>query len=287
MMLTTGASAAATKRQMMVSCIELPRLPVIDLALFDLGDAWRDQVSVQIDAASSAFGFFYVVGHGIDASVVEPLVESGHRYFAAEDAENRCLRPDTRSAGPIALPDVPGFRGPVLDYMRSLTGLGHKLMAMMARGLRLPDGYFVDRYTGNPCTSFRMLDYPPVENSVPTVELPLTPTFTEPAFLALVKQDGSGGLETKYQDRWYDLPDMPNSFVCVTGEALARLTNRRYVAAEHRVRSSAQEHRVSISFSFGPAADAVLEPIAAPATSLETTGSAASVLAQYTRRHLG
>lgn len=283
MMLTTGASAAATKRQVMASCIELPHLPVIDLALFDLGDAWRDQVSVQIDAASSAFGFFYVVGHGIDASVVEPLVESGRRYFAAEDAVKRCLRPDTVSLGPIGLPDVPGFREPVLDYMRSLTGLGHKLMAMMARGLRLPDGYFVDRYTGNPCTSFRMLNYPQVEDRVPTVELPFTP-----AFLTLVKQDGSGGLETKYQDRWYDLPDMPNSFVCVTGEALARLTNRRYVAAEHRVRSSAQDPRLSISFSFGPAADAVLEPIAAaaPATSRETAGSAARILARHARRHL-
>jgi isopenicillin N synthase-like dioxygenase len=271
----------------MASRIELPHLPVIDLALFDLGDAWRDQVSVQIDAASSAFGFFYVVGHGIDASVVEPLVESGRRYFASEEAVKRCLRPETLSPGPVALPDVPGFREPVLDYMRSLTGLGHKLTAMMARGLRLPDGYFVDRYTGNPCTSFRMLNYPQVGASAPAVELPLIP-FMDPAFLTLVKQDGSGGLETKYQDRWYDLPDMPNSFVCITGEALARVTNRRYVAAEHRVRNSTQDHRLSISFSFGPAAHAVLEPIAtaAPTTTREATGSAANDVPRYARRQL-
>jgi isopenicillin N synthase-like dioxygenase len=37
------------------------------------------------------------------------------------------------------LPDVPGLREPVLDYMRSLSGLSHKLMALLARGLRLAD----------------------------------------------------------------------------------------------------------------------------------------------------
>ena len=36
----------------MVSRIEPPRLPVIDLSLFDLGDPWRSQVAAQIDAAT-------------------------------------------------------------------------------------------------------------------------------------------------------------------------------------------------------------------------------------------
>ena len=49
----------------MVSCIELPRLPVIDLSLFDVGYPWRDQVAAQIDAARGEFGFFFLVGQGI------------------------------------------------------------------------------------------------------------------------------------------------------------------------------------------------------------------------------
>lgn len=273
----------------MASCIDLPRLPVIDLALFDLGDAWRDQVSAEIDAASRAFGFFYVVGHGIEAGVVEPLVESGRRFFAAEEAVKRCIRPGTPSRAPTLLPDVPGFREPVLDYVRSLTGLGHKLMAMIARGLRLPDSYFVDRYTGDPSTSFRIFNYPQVEDGVLADDFSQTPTFADPGFLALMTQDGSGGLEVKCQGRWFDVPDMPGSFFCNVGEALARLTNHRYVAAQHRVRSSAQNHRLSMQFSFCPALNAVLEPIAtvAPATPREITGNTASVFQKRTHRHLG
>jgi isopenicillin N synthase-like dioxygenase len=273
----------------MASCIDMPPLPIIDLALFDLGDAWRDHVSAQIDAASSALGFFYVVGHGIDAGVVEPLVESGRRFFAAEEALKRCLRRGTLSAEPVVLPDIPGFREPVLDYTRSLTGLSHKLMAMMARGLRLPDSYFVDRCSGDPCTAFHMLNYPQLVDCVPTVERPLPAALANPAFLTLMKQDGTGGLEVKHQERWYDLPDIANSFVCIIGDAMTRLTARRYLAPAYRVGNSTQDHRLSISFSFAPAAQAVLEPIAAVApltTSEITAGSAATILIPYARRRL-
>ena len=107
----------------MVSRIELP-LPVIDLSLFDLGDPWRDQVAAQIDSASSQFGFFYVVGHGIDTAVVDPLMEASGRFFAAAEAVRTQLAPDGAPAtsaiamrGQILLPEVPGFREPVLDYM--------------------------------------------------------------------------------------------------------------------------------------------------------------------------
>jgi len=39
-----------------------------------------------------------------------------------------------------------------------MTGLGHKLMTAMARGLHLEDSFFVDRYSGNPVTSLRIRD---------------------------------------------------------------------------------------------------------------------------------
>src|SRR5215831_2389457 len=41
-----------------------PRLPIVDLSLFELGDPWRDHLAAQLDWAASEFGCFYVVGHG-------------------------------------------------------------------------------------------------------------------------------------------------------------------------------------------------------------------------------
>ena len=165
--------------------------------------------------------------------------------------------------GPILLPEVPGFREPVLDYMRSLTGLGHKLMAMIARGLLLQDSYFVDRCTGSPSTAFRIDDYPPTLEGLAATGARGSAVQMERGLLTILKQDGMGGLEFQHQDSWLEIPDISNSFICAVGDTLARLTNGRYISAARRVRTSTQSHRLSMLFSFDASQSAVLEPIAA------------------------
>ena len=117
--------------------------PSIDLSLFDIGAPWRDQVAAQIDSAASSFGAFLLVGHGVDSGLIDTLLELGGKYVKRGSSS-----------------DLPGFHDSVREYATSLTGLGHKLMAAMARGLRLDDGFFADHYTGNPTTSLRVGDYP-------------------------------------------------------------------------------------------------------------------------------
>jgi isopenicillin N synthase-like dioxygenase len=277
----------------MVSRIELP---VIDLSLFDLGDPWRDQVAAQIDSASSQFGFFYVVGHGIDTAVVDPLLEASGRFFAAAEAVRMQLAPDGVPAtsaiamrGQILLPEVPGFREPVLDYMGSLTGLGHKLMAMIARGLLLEDSYFVDRCTGSPSTAFRIDDYPPVAVARAVTETWCGAAHMERGLLTILKQDGMGGLGFKYQDCWLDVPDISNSFVCSVGDTLARLTNGRYMSAARRISNSTKSHRLSMQFRFDPSQGAVVEPIAAIGPAIPRapfSDDMPNVLSELGHRHL-
>jgi isopenicillin N synthase-like dioxygenase len=280
----------------MVSSRDPPRLPVIDLSLFELGDPWRDQVAAQIDAASSEFGFFCLVGHGIESGVIDSLLAAGRRFFSAEDAVKRRLQRGQRACveqlaarsadlehlyfeaqlsgncesvaagapepGQAFLPEVPGLHEPVLDYLRSLTGLSHKLMAMLARGLRLPDSYFVDRYTGNAGTSFRILNYPQLADAKHAPSQG-TDYRADPGLLTILKLDARGGLELPYRGRWIEAFPLHNSFVCKVGEALKYLANGRYAAAAHRLQSSAEAARLSMSFCFEPASNAKLEPIAA------------------------
>ena len=302
-----------------MDCSTPPRLPVIDLSLFDLGDPWRGQVAAEIDAASCEFGFFCLVGHGIEVGVVEPLMAAGRRFFATEQAVKRRLQVGqharARQGGftpveelvarssdlinlsfeaqltlavedilsPSAaqrqtfLPDVPGLRETVLDYMRSLTGLSHKLMAMLARGLRLEDSYFVDRYTGDPATSFRIQNYPQIANA-PSVAAYAPDFHRFPGLLTLLMQDANGGLELRYRERWVDLPTIPNSFICNLGQGLARLTNGRYLAAAHRVRNSMESHRLSMAFGFEPTLHATLEPITGVGPLAQPADSAALTL---------
>jgi isopenicillin N synthase-like dioxygenase len=59
-------------------------LPVIDMApLFDPADrAGRTAAAAEIARASRAHGFFYVVGHGVDADVLRGLEEQSRAFFA-------------------------------------------------------------------------------------------------------------------------------------------------------------------------------------------------------------
>ncbi|MGJ7532850.1 MULTISPECIES: isopenicillin N synthase family dioxygenase [unclassified Variovorax] len=56
-------------------------LPLIDVAPLVAGTAERDAVAAQIGAACRAHGFFYVTGHGVDATLVKRLEDLSHRFF--------------------------------------------------------------------------------------------------------------------------------------------------------------------------------------------------------------
>jgi isopenicillin N synthase-like dioxygenase len=280
------------------------RVPIIDLSLFECGDPWRDHVAAQIDWAASEFGFFYIVGHGVDPAHADALMESSRRFFAQDDKVKRRVEmsfggrawrgyfsvgaeltsgtPDLKEGiyfgaelapdnprvvsgtplhGQNIFPEIPGMRDAVLEYMTTMTGLGHTLMAMIARGLRLQDSYFVDRYTAEPTTLFRIFNYPRRTGAPIEPERWGVGAHTDYGLLTILKQDEIGGLEVKYRDRWLDVPHIPDSFVCNIGDMLERLTNGRYVSALHRVRSNLESARLSMPFFFDPNFDAVLEPI--------------------------
>lgn len=59
-----------------------PRLPVIDLSLARSGGTWMNHLAAQLDWAAAEFGFFYVIGHGIDRRTIEELQELGRQFFA-------------------------------------------------------------------------------------------------------------------------------------------------------------------------------------------------------------
>lgn len=285
----------------MSSFADSPRLPIIDLSLFDVGGTWRDHVAAQVDWAASEFGFFYIVGHGIEPGVIEALLSSSRTFFEqSAEAKHRIHmsrggrawrgyfplggeltsgRPDlkeglyfgeelsedderVRSGKPLhgrnVFPELPGFREAVLDYMSALTGLGHRLMTSIGRGLRLGDNYFVDRYTGSPTTLFRIFNYPASR----TVDDRGVGEHTDYGLITLLYQDEVGGLQVKHGSGWIDVPFVPGSFVVNVGDMLERLTSGRYTSALHRVINTSGRSRISMPFFFDPRFDAELRPIA-------------------------
>ncbi len=285
----------------MSSFADSPRLPIIDLSLFDVGGTWRDHVAAQVDWAAGEFGFFYIVGHGIESGVIDSLLTSSRTFFRQSAEEKHRIhmsrggrawrgyfpvggeltsgRPDlkeglyfgeeleedderVRAGKPLhgrnVFPELPGFREAVLDYMSALTGLGHRLMTSIGRGLRLGDNYFVDRYTGSPTTLFRIFNYP----SARAADARGVGEHTDYGLLTLLYQDEVGGLQVKHRSGWIDVPYVPGSFVVNVGDMLERLTSGRYTSALHRVINASGRSRISMPFFFDPRFEAELRPIA-------------------------
>ncbi|MEW6268146.1 MAG: 2-oxoglutarate and iron-dependent oxygenase domain-containing protein [Thermodesulfobacteriota bacterium] len=57
-------------------------LPVIDVSALVGGGARRFEVAAAIAQACRDVGFFYVVGHGVDAGLQDELVDASRRFFA-------------------------------------------------------------------------------------------------------------------------------------------------------------------------------------------------------------
>ena len=216
--------------------------PSIDLSLFDIGAPWRDQVAAQVDSAASSFGAFLLVGHGVDSGLTDTLLELGGKYVK-------------RGSGS----DLPGFHDSVREYATSLTGLGHKLMAAMARGLRLDDGFFADHYTGNPRVSLRVGDYPV---ALCASGQPDTDEAGNRRLLTLLKLGDGARAQVKYDEGWLDVPALPGALLCTIGPVLQRLTHGHYHSIAQRLSRGVAGERPSLCFVFEPGMGAVLTPLA-------------------------
>jgi isopenicillin N synthase-like dioxygenase len=228
----------------MTSFIDRPRLP-IDLSLFDVGDPWRDHVAAQVDWAASTFGLFQIMGHGVDLALIDNVLELGEKYVALEG------RLPGRGTGA----DLPGFHDTVREYATTMTGLGHKLMTTMARGLRLADSFFVDRYSGSPLTSLRIHDYPVLVSDERAGD-------PEGGLLTIVKSGVSGGQQVQLDGQWIDIPAVSQALLCYVGPVLEQLTAGHFVSAAHRLSSADSRLQPSVSFSFEPHPGTVLTPVA-------------------------
>ena len=291
--------------------MHMTTLPLIDLTELSQNEPGAetpaaDHLGAELDRACAQFGFFYLVGHDLDAARIDTLLDLSRRFFAQSTATKLAIHmskggrawrgyfpvgeeltsgiPDRKEGlyfgtelpasdprvvrgvplhGPNLFPSLPGFRAAVLDYLASLTALGHRLLALLARGLGLDADFLRVHYTRDPTILFRIFNYPGFADAA----VPTSPgswsvgEHTDYGLLTLLKQDDVGGLQVRHGNGWLEVPDVPGSLVCNVGDMLERLSNGRYLSALHRVRNLTQRNRLSMALFFDPSFDARLTPI--------------------------
>ncbi len=66
-------------------------LPVLDFARLDAGPAAAAQFRLDLREATHQFGFFYLVGHGVEQSLIDALMTTAEHFFALPDADKLAI----------------------------------------------------------------------------------------------------------------------------------------------------------------------------------------------------
>jgi isopenicillin N synthase-like dioxygenase len=235
-------------------CVQLETL---SRKFFEQNDAQKMQIAMSL--GGRAWRGYFPVGRELTSG--KPDRKEG-LYFGAElPVDHPAVRAGTPLHGPNLFPAVPGFRETVLEYLDSLTELGHALMSGISMGLGLDEDYFRRRYIRDPLILFRIFNYPHASASQPGETAWGVGEHTDYGLLTILRQDGTGGLQVKSRSRWIDAPPIPGSFLCNIGDMLERLTYGIYRSTPHRVLNRSQRDRLSFPFFFDPSFDALMLPV--------------------------
>jgi isopenicillin N synthase-like dioxygenase len=274
-------------------------VPEIDIRPLARGGPAARAAGAALDSACRNVGFFYVVGHGVDASVADRLDTLARRFFArpeAEKAEIAMARGGRAWRGWFPLggeltdgvaDDKEGLYfgadlGP--DHRRVEAGtplhganlfprnppeLGAAVTAYMEAMTRVGQTVLSGIALGLGLGASWFTDHLTAD--------PLTlfrifryPAGTDPerwgvgehtdyGLLTLLGQDSNGGLQVRTPAGWVDAPPRPGRIVCNLGDMLERLTGGRYRSTPHRVRNTGGADRLSFPFFLDPSWDAAVD----------------------------
>lgn len=264
----------------------VPRLPVIDLSLYELGDPWRDHVAAQLDWAASEFGAFCVIGHGLDPAFIAAVTEASRsfvRMIEARRARSPAVRGvlegylkfegDPRRSDLLA--EVPEFGQMLAEYVQGLTGLAHQLIGLLGRALRVGPDYFADQVSARAARELHLLG-PGTSGD----EYCANGALRTGGLLTLTHQAQLSGLEVEHPTGWIVVPDVRDGIFVSVDESLEWLTRGRYSAATQRLRSESAASDVLLSLAFKLPHGRALEPTEGVGTQART---APAVLSQYLR----
>ena len=251
-------------------------IPVIDLAPFYKGtDSDRLKVAKHMDEVCREIGFFTVINHGVDKTIMDtawgatrnffdlPLehknvVETvkdypfGYSGFKGETLSrglgNQKQLPDLKEMmciGPVhQVPGIPSNLWPkehlvIKDaweaYYKQMSNLSSNILEIFALALNKPQNWFTDKIDYHG-SALRALNYPHQDSPPKPGELRAS-AHTDYGSMTILKQDDSpGGLQVMHRSgEWVNVGYTGDSFVVNLGDLMQKWTNERWVSTLHRV----------------------------------------------------
>ncbi|KAK9748876.1 hypothetical protein RND81_02G087200 [Saponaria officinalis] len=269
--------------------------PVIDLSGFTTRDESATRKAAElIKEACSNHGFFQVVNHGVDPSLLDEAYKLAGHFFRRPTSEKSCALKIGGAMWGLALAHADRFTSNlpwketlsfpyhandsdnmVQNYFTSTMGnefektgivyqkyceemhkLSMVIMELLAISLGVEQDFFTNFYE-DAKSIMRMNYYPPCDE--PNLVLGTGP-HCDPTSLTVLYQDDVGGLEVFVQDKWQSIEPRADALVINIGDTLMAMTNGKYKSCLHRAVVNDNTERVSMAFFLCPREDKVVRP---------------------------
>ncbi|KAE8694713.1 Gibberellin 20 oxidase 3 [Hibiscus syriacus] len=279
-------------------CANAPELhvPLIDLGGFLSGDLVAASEALRlVGEACMQHGFFLVVNHGVDAT----LLADAHRYM--DDFFELPLGEKQRGQRKIGelcgyassftgrfsskLPwketlsfhysahrnasmmvedyivnqmgdEFRHFGNVYQKYCEAMSNLSLGIMELLAINLGVDRAHFREFFEENE-SIMRLNYYPPCQK--PDLTLGTGP-HCDPTSLTILHQDRVGGLQVFVDDQWRSITPNLEAFVVNIGDTFMALSNGRYKSCLHRAVVNSHTTRKSLAFFLCPKGGQVVTP---------------------------
>jgi len=273
------------------------QVPVIDIERLP-----GDRAAMEaLDLACRDWGFFQVVGHGVDIDLREETQRQTQTFFTLPVSEKHAIIRTAENAwgfydqeltknvrdwkeifdvgppqsrGPLAgaAPQwprsLPRFKTTLLTYSDACERVARRLLAAIGSNLGVPPGYLEGMFEPEH-TSFLRLNYYPVCETPATPDSPTVPRYghlgishhTDAGALTVLMQDDVPGLQVEQHGRWHLIEPLADAFVINIGDIVQVWSNDRYKAPLHRVITHTDRERLSAAYFFNPASEANYAPL--------------------------
>ncbi|KAJ9564873.1 hypothetical protein OSB04_000839 [Centaurea solstitialis] len=263
-------------------------VPVIDMQQLESKDSSNYELE-KLHLACKDWGFFQMINHGVNCSLLEKVKEETQEFFKLPMAEKKKFwqeAGDIQGFGqsfvvseeqkldwsdtfslitlphhirnPNLFPNLPlPLRDTLEEYSREVKNLSLKTLISMAKALRM-DVEDMKVLFDEGIQSIRINYYPPCPQ--PEQVIGLTPHSDCHGITFLLQINEVESLQIKKDDTWMQVKPLPNAFIVNIGDTLEIVTNGVYKSIEHRAVVNSEKERLSIATFLGPNLDGYMGP---------------------------
>ncbi|KAJ8759255.1 hypothetical protein K2173_006775 [Erythroxylum novogranatense] len=258
------------------------QLPVIDLSGLSSDDERKQKAcALAIARASSEWGFFQVVEHGISHELLKKMRSEQMKLFQTPFERksscgllNNSYRwgtptatcpnqfswseafhiPLTKISDPDCYGEFTSLREVMTEFAAAMSKLAKLLAGVLAENLGHSPQVFDDMCEESTCF-LRLNRYP---------ACPLSPDIfglvphTDSDFLTILYQDQVGGLQLLKDSKWVAVKPNQHALIVNIGDLFQAWSNDTYRSVQHKVMTNERQERYSIAYFLCPSFDSLI-----------------------------